>query len=170
MDIITWLIQLVIFFAVVSGIVSTVSKKSDPKQSSNKRSVFDKPIQTYSASSSMDKERRSRNNEKSVRNQTEKNLTPHQDAVKNLTTERERRRKERENLDRSRGRTRQDRANTYGRRSNEPILKEVTTLKQTKVIKKAKNPALSFNEKSMVKAMIYKEVLDKPISVRDELE
>lgn len=168
MDIITWLIQLVIFFTVVSGIVSSVSKKNNPKQTSNKRSVFDKPIQTYSASSSMDKERKSKNSERSDRNQTAKNGTPHQDAVKNLTTERERRRKERENLDRSRGRTRQDRANTYGRRSNEPILKEVTTLKQTKVIKKSKNPALLFNDKSMVNAMIHKEVLDKPISVRDD--
>lgn len=173
MEILIWLFQLFIFFTVVTGILGSISKKS-AKQSQKKKSVFDKPIQTYSASSSSEKtprnakSRTNRRYENTERNQPSGNIASQQEAVKNLTTERERRRLERENIDRSRGRARHDRANNTRRNSNESVLKEVTTFKNTKVIKKSKNPALLINDKSLVNAMIYKEILDKPVTFRDK--
>ncbi|GEL68032.1 hypothetical protein [Marinilactibacillus psychrotolerans] len=171
MEIIIWLFQLFIFFSIMISILSSLSKRYT-EQTPKKKSVFDKPIQTYSANSKNEKNPRNVKSGTSRRYNTSENTQPsgnaasQQEAVKNLTTERERRRLAREKIDRSRGRARQDRANNKRRNSDEPILKEVKTFKNSKVIKKSKSPALALNEKSLVNAMVYKEILDKPVTFR----
>lgn len=62
-----------------------------------------------------------------------------------------------------------NRLDRYGRsrHAEEPVLQNVVSLDKKKKKSKKKKTAVSFGNKQMVQAMIYKEVLDKPLSMRE---
>lgn len=61
-----------------------------------------------------------------------------------------------------------NRLDRYGRpkHASKPALQNVVSLEETK--KKKKKASVSFGKKQMVNAMIYKEILDKPLATREE--
>lgn len=65
-------------------------------------------------------------------------------------------------------REKRERYERYQRnKSSEPIIKDVVNLSTSVNKKKKRTGAVSFNKKKLKEAVIYKEILDKPVSMRD---
>lgn len=68
-------------------------------------------------------------------------------------------------------RERREKYQRYQRNNNsEKVMKEVVNLSTTVQKKKKGTGAVSFNKKNLKQAIIYKEILDKPLSIRESNE
>ncbi|WP_208560952.1 hypothetical protein [Marinilactibacillus kalidii] len=178
MGIFIWLIQIVVFFSVVSSIMNALSKNTKKNQSSNKRNVFNEPTQTYSGSANVETAPKPKVNasssknstqhqtveqRRSARNRTVRDATNARGAARDITTERDRRRLEREKLDQARN----ERTNKLRRQANNSLT-EVTSLKSKSKSKKSDTAIYEFTEDNIVRAFTYKEILDKPLALRED--
>lgn len=137
---IVWVIQLFIFFAIVSSVASFFSKATKSAKNQAHRadpSQMDTPI--HQVQEPAEKERR--NEKKHVR----KNNRPVREDKY----------------------TRTPRARDAMRQQNKEIIKDVVTIKDPYETKK-KKVSTSFKHKRLKQAIVYKEILDKPLSMRDE--
>ncbi|MER2064550.1 MAG: hypothetical protein ABS873_07840, partial [Alkalibacterium sp.] len=64
--------------------------------------------------------------------------------------------------------TRTPRARDRIRESHKPMIKDVVTIKDPYRTKE-KKVSTSFSNKRLKEAVVYKEILDKPVSMRDDL-
>ncbi|WP_225743423.1 hypothetical protein [Marinilactibacillus sp. Marseille-P9653] len=177
MDILIWLVQLVIFFSIVSGVLNSLSKKANKNQSSNRRNVFNEPTQTSTrrsttqaapkqnrqATPQRSTQQQTVNQRRSARDKTVQDASTARGAARDITTERERRRKDREKLDQAR----QERTNKLRNQSSNTMT-EVKSLKTKSISKSNETAEFGFTEDNIVRAFAYKEILDKPIALRDE--
>ncbi|SDK67231.1 hypothetical protein [Alkalibacterium thalassium] len=127
---IVWIVQLFIFFVIVSSVASLFSKTAK------------KTAQNPEARESSDKIEASKRN---LLNEKRQNSRPGR-------VQRERR-PERERYDR--------------RKNSEPIIKDVVSLSSSKNRKKRPRSATDFDKRQLKQAIIYKEILDKPLSLRE---
>lgn len=127
---IVWIVQLFIFFVIVSSVASLFSKTAK------------KTAQNPEARESSDKIEASKRN---LPNEKRQNSRPGR-------VQRERR-PERERYDR--------------RKNSEPIIKDVVSLSSSKNRKKRPRSATAFDKRQLKQAIIYKEILDKPLSLRE---
>ncbi|SFC26547.1 hypothetical protein SAMN04488102_104171 [Alkalibacterium subtropicum] len=134
--IIIWIIQLLVFFAIVSSIAtifSRITKNASRQVPRNDPSEMEVPKQRVETI---------RRNEKKP--------------------EKKSNRPERESKY-----TRTPRARDKVRESHKPLIKEVTTIEDPYRTKE-KKVSPSFNRKRLKEAIVYKEILDKPVSMRDD--
>jgi len=133
--IIVWVIQLVLFFAIVSSVASALSRytKSASKQSGTDPSEMDVPKQ-QADTFNRNEPRPAKKNNRPVR----------EDKY-----------------------TRTPRARDRVRETHKPMIKEVSTIKDPYRTKE-KKVSTSFSRKRLKQAIVYKEILDKPVSMRDE--
>lgn len=127
---IVWIVQLFIFFVIVSSVASLFLKTTK------------KTAQNPEARESSDKIEASKRN---LPNEKRQNSRPGR-------VQRERR-PERERYDR--------------RKNSEPIIKDVVSLSSSKNRKKRPRSATDFDKRQLKQAIIYKEILDKPLSLRE---
>ena len=134
--IIVWVIQLVVFFAIVTSVASALSRYT--KSASNKAGRTD-PSEMDAPKQQADTLKR--NEQRPVR----KNNRPVREDKY----------------------TRTPRARDRIRETHKPMIKEVATIKDPYRTKE-KKVSTSFGRKRLKQAVIYKEILDKPVSMRDE--
>ncbi|GEK90429.1 hypothetical protein [Alkalibacterium kapii] len=131
-----WIIQLIVFFAIVSSIAGFFSKAT--KNATKQRNVSD-PSEVEAPRKTNEKIRR---NEKHSREKSER--------LKDVSKY-----------------TRTKRARDRVRESYKPMIKEVVTIEDPYRAKKADHSP-AFDKKKLKSAVIYKEILDKPVSMRDD--
>ena len=131
-----WLIQLFIFFAIVSSIASFFSKATKSGRTQG----------NHTDPSKMDVSKPQAKTEK--RNEQKP-------VKKNNRPVREERY------------TRTPRARDTIRQQNKTIIKDIVTIKDPYRVEDKKT-STSFDRKRLKQAIIYKEILDKPVSMRDE--
>ncbi|WP_423189927.1 hypothetical protein ACO1PF_03265 [Alkalibacterium sp. f15] len=132
-----WLIQLFIFFAIVSSVASFLTKATKRVNTQANRtdpSKMEVPIHKV--------ETTKRNEQKPVK-------------TNNRPVREERY-------------TRTPRVRDTIRQKNKPMIKDVVTIEDPYRAAEKKVISTLFNRKSLKQAVIYKEILDKPISMRDE--
>lgn len=134
--IIGWIIQLIIFFTVVSSIASFFSKST--KNKTKQKKVNDP-------------------SEVEAPKRKNKNVKRNEQPQKNKEKRSQREKKY----------TRTPRARDRVRESYEPIIKDVVTI-DNPYSTKEKNTSATFNKKKLKVAVIHKEILDKPVSMRDD--
>ncbi|GAA0480347.1 hypothetical protein IRB23SM22_10240 [Alkalibacterium sp. s-m-22] len=127
---IVWIVQLFIFFVIVSGLASLFSKTAK------------KTAQNPEARESSDKIEASKRNSPNEKRQNSRSGRVQRE-----------RRPDRERYDR--------------RKNSEPIIKDVVSLSSSKNRKKRPRSATDFDKRQLKQAIIYKEILDKPLSLRE---
>lgn len=127
---IVWIVQLFIFFVIVSSVASLFSKSA--KKTAQNPEARESSDEIEAPKRNLPKEKRQ--NSRPGRAQRE-------------------RRPERERYDR--------------RKNSEPIIKDVVSLSSSKKRKKRPRSATAFDKRQLKQAIIYKEILDKPLSIRD---
>ena len=131
-----WIIQLFIFFAIVSSVATFFTKTV--KKSSSQSHTYDHSEVEAPAQSEM----AVRRNEKKTEKKSNRPV-------------------------REEKYTRTPRARDKVRESHKPMIKDVATIKDPYRTKE-KKVSTSFSKKRLKQAVVYKEILDKPVSMRDD--
>ncbi|WP_368645148.1 hypothetical protein AB4027_09485 [Alkalibacterium putridalgicola] len=131
-----WIIQLFIFFAIVSSIATfftKFTKNASNQRHTNDRSEVEAPVQSTETV---------RRNEKKT------------ERISNRPVREERY-------------TRTPRARDKVRETHRPMIKDVVTIDDPYRAKE-KKVSTSFSKKRLKEAIVYKEILEKPVSMRDD--
>lgn len=137
-----FIIQLFIFFLIVTSIAGIFTKNQN-KRPPGKEGLDGESVEKYPSQDVEDKEFK-RNAKKQEKQ-----------ASRPTRTQREKR----------------ERYERYQRnKSSEPIIKDVVNLSTSVQKKKKRTGTISFNKQDLKKAVIYKEILDKPVSMRNSEE
>lgn len=135
----SFIIQLFIFFLIVTSVAGVFTKSQKKSRHPHDGQAGDS-VEKYPSHDAEDKE---------FKRNAKKQEKP---ANRPTRTQRERR----------------ERYERYQRnKSSEPIIKDVVNLSTSVQKKKKRTGAVSFNKTKLKEAVIYKEILDKPVSMRD---
>ncbi|GEK88332.1 hypothetical protein SAMN04488100_10643 [Alkalibacterium putridalgicola] len=131
-----WIIQLLIFFAIVSSVAGFFTRLT--KNASNqKRTDYQGEVKAPIDSAEPPRRNEKRTKQKSNRPVREEKYT------------------------------RTPRARDTVRETHKPMIKDVVTIKDPYRTKE-KKVSTSFNRDRLKEAIVYKEILDKPVSMRDD--
>lgn len=138
----SFIIQLFIFFLIVTSVAGLFTKSQTKRPANQEGNNAGDSVEKYPSQEVEDKEFK----------RNAKKQEPSQPTKRPTRTQRERR----------------ERYERYQRnKDSSPIIKDVVTLSSSNKKKKKHNSTINFDKKKLKEAVIYKEILDKPLSLRD---
>lgn len=138
----SFIVQLFIFFLIVTSIAGLFTKSQTKRPGNREGMGAGDSVEKYPSQDVEDKEFK----------RNAKKQEPKEQSKRPTRVQRERR----------------ERYERYQRnKDSSPIIKEVVTLAPSNKKKKQHNNVITFDKKKLKEAVIYKEILDKPLSLRN---